>query len=65
MNTIQPWHDPLIAEIHAIRARLAEQYHDDLAAYSHAAETHCLALGFRIVESPRLQLSDGKVAKSG
>ncbi len=49
MNITQPWHDIVVAEIHAERERLAEQYHNDLLAYSKAAETHCRALGFMIV----------------
>lgn len=36
--------------------RLAEEYHNDLLAYSEAAEAHCHALGFRFVESPRRQV---------
>lgn len=36
MNTTLSWHDPIVAEIHATRERLAEQYHDDLVAYSQA-----------------------------
>jgi len=55
VNTTQLWHDPIIDEIHAVRERLAEQYHNDLIAYSQAAESHCLDLGFRIVGSPRRQ----------
>jgi len=45
------WHNPIVAEIHAARERLAEQYHSDLLAYSRAAESHCRALGFSIMES--------------
>lgn len=45
--------DPIVAEIHAARERLAEEYHNDLLAYSEAAEAHCRASGFRFVESPR------------
>jgi hypothetical protein len=55
VKTTQLWHDPIVDEIHATRERLAEQYHNDLIAYSQAAESHCLNLGFRIVESPRRQ----------
>ena len=55
MNTMQTWHDPIVAEIHAIREFLAEKYHNDLRAYSQAAESHCRALGFQFVESPRRQ----------
>lgn len=64
MNTTLPWHDPIVAEIHATRERLAEQYHGDLVAYSQAAETHCRALGFRIAESPRLRPSAGEVTNA-
>ena len=64
MNTTQPGHDPIVAEIHATRERLAEQYHNDLVAYSQAAETHCRALGFRMVESPRLKPRVGEVVET-
>jgi hypothetical protein len=53
MNPAALRHDPIVAEIHAAREQLAEQYHGDLLAYSQAAEAHCRALGFRFVESPR------------
>ena len=43
-------HDPIVAEIHAMRERLASQFQNDLAAYSLAAEVHCRALGFRFAE---------------
>lgn len=55
MNTAAMRHDPVVAEIHAVREQLAEEYHGDLLAYSQAAEAHCHALGFRFVESPRRQ----------
>jgi hypothetical protein len=42
------WHDPIVAEIHAIRERIASQFHNDLAAYSKAAEEHCRSLGFTV-----------------
>ena len=44
------WHDSVVAEIHATRERLAEHYHNDLRAYSEAAESHCRALGLNMVE---------------
>jgi len=44
--------DPIITELHAIRERLAERFHNDLAAYSETADAHCRALGFHIVHSP-------------
>ncbi|WP_448570743.1 hypothetical protein [Trichothermofontia sp.] len=53
MNITQRSHNSIIAEIHHIREQLAEQYHNDLHAYSQAAESHCRALGFDILESPR------------
>lgn len=64
MNTTKAWRDPIVADIHAIREHLAEQYHNDLAAYSRAAEAHCRALGFRMIESPRRQPSTGEVAST-
>ena len=65
MNTTQSPRDPIVTEIHAIREHLAEQYQNDLVAYSHATEEHCRTLGFHAVESPRLQRSLGKIAKTG
>lgn len=46
-------HDPSVAEIHAIRERLASQFQNDLLAYSLAAEAHCRALGFKFAEEQR------------
>jgi hypothetical protein len=53
MNNPQSRHDPIVAELHTVRERLADQYHNDLRAYSQAAESHCRELGFRFAESPR------------
>ena len=50
MNATSPWHDPVVAEIHATRERLADQYHNDLLAYSKAAEARCHALGLNVTE---------------
>ena len=43
-------HDPVVAEIHATRERLAEHYHHDLLACSEAAEAHCRASGLNMAE---------------
>ncbi|WP_417912779.1 hypothetical protein [Candidatus Electronema sp. TJ] len=56
MNPAALKHDTVVAEIHAVRERLAEEYRNDLLACSEAAEAHCHALGFRFVESPRRQV---------
>jgi hypothetical protein len=53
MNITEAWHDPIVAEIHAIREQLAEQYQNDLVAYSKTAEEHCRALGLTMTQSPR------------
>jgi hypothetical protein len=50
MNATTPWHDPVVAEIHAAREQLANQYHDDLLAYSKAAEARCRALGLTMAD---------------
>lgn len=56
MNDTSPlWHDPIVAEIHAIREQLMEQYHGNLVKLSQAAEEHSRALGFQTIESPRFQ----------
>lgn len=65
MNAATPWHDPVVAEIHATRERLAEQYHDDLIAYSEAAEAHCRALGLNITGSQRHAAQDAPSSLGG
>ena len=50
-------HDPIVAEIHAIRERLAMRFQNDLAAYSLAAEAHCRALGFEYTKEGRSEKS--------
>mgnify|MGYP001166952008 FL=1 len=62
MTPTTNWHDPVVAEIHAIRERLAEQYHHDLLAYSEAAEAHCRALGLNMAED---QQHAAKIAPIG
>jgi hypothetical protein len=52
------WHDPIVAEIHATRERLASKFQNDLVAYSKAAEEHCQVLGFKFV-SPVLKQGTG------
>lgn len=51
MNPTQAWRDPVVAEIHKVRETLAEQYHNDLVAYSEAAQEHCRALGFKFASN--------------
>lgn len=53
MTATALWHDPVVAEIHATRERLAEHYQYDLLAYSQAAELHCRALGLTMAEDQR------------
>ena len=53
MNTTATWHDPIVAELHATREHLADQYHNDLLAYSKAAEARCRALGLTMLEDPK------------
>ena len=53
MNTTTIWHDPVVAELHETRERLANQYLNDLLAYSKAAEARCLALGLTILKDPQ------------
>ena len=63
MSTAKAWHDSIVAEIHAVREKLAEKYHNDLLVYSRAAESHCRNLGFRFVESPRSKTSERSFGK--
>ena len=43
--------DPIVAEIHAIRQKLHDEYNGDLHAYSLAATANALALGFKLTKS--------------
>jgi hypothetical protein len=52
MTTTPVCRNPIVAELHAIREQLAERFHNDLAAYSRAADAHCRELGFHTVPSP-------------
>jgi hypothetical protein len=58
MNQQTVRHDPIVEEIHATRERLADQYHNNLLAYSKAVEAHCLSLGFQIVEDAKHRASE-------
>lgn len=63
MNTNTSWHDPVVAEIHAARERLAEQFNNDMLAYSKAAEARCRALGLNMVEEQQAtEVESAKVA---
>ncbi|KJV06555.1 hypothetical protein [Methylocucumis oryzae] len=64
MNTLQPSQNSIVNEIHDTRQRLAELYHNDLLTYSQAAQEHCLALGFNLVDSPRLRHSTEIIKKA-
>ena len=44
MNAPLVWRDPVVAEIHAVRAELAREYADDLVVYSRAAVARCRLL---------------------
>ena len=57
MSTISSWHDPVVAEIHATREHLAAQYHNDLRAYTKAADARCRALGLVMAEDLHAQSS--------
>ena len=41
------WHDPIVEELHELRAQLLEKYQGDSHAYSEAARVRALALGFQ------------------
>ncbi|MBI5922863.1 MAG: hypothetical protein HY847_14620 [Betaproteobacteria bacterium] len=38
-----------------MRERIASEFHNDLAAYSKAAEAHCRSLGFTVTDDSRAQ----------
>ena len=65
MNAPLVWRDPVVAEIHALRAELAREYADDLVAYSRAAVARCHLLNFAteatgLDEAPTTFRDDGQ-----
>lgn len=66
MNAPLIWRDPVVAEIHAIRAELAKEYADDLVAYSNAAMAHCQEMNFQVgeVQAKSLASSQGNSAST-
>ena len=65
MNAPLVWRDPVVAEIHAVRAELAREYADDLVAYSRAAVARCRLLNFEaeatgLDEAPTTFCNDGQ-----
>jgi hypothetical protein len=63
MSTNHPRRNPILAELHAIRQQLAERFHNDLAAYSEAAEAHCRTLGFQVVPTPAQTAFGSQIAR--
>ena len=49
------WSDPIVEELHELRAQLVEKYQGDLHAYSEAARARALALGFRFTTIKALE----------
>ena len=49
------WSDPIVEELHELRAQLLEKYQGDLHAYSEAARAHALALGFQFTTIKALE----------
>jgi hypothetical protein len=47
--------DPIIDELHEIRAKLEEKHQGDFHLYSMAARAHAIKLGFKFID---LQVSD-------
>ena len=59
------WSDPIVEELHELRAQLLEKYQGDLHAYSEAARARALALGFQFTTIKALEtLSTRAVPKN-
>ena len=41
------WRDPIVEELHELRAQLVEKYQGNLHAYSETAKARTMALGFQ------------------
>lgn len=58
------WRDPIVEELHELRAQLLEKYQGDLHAYSEAARARALALGFQFTMIKAPEIRDAAVRKS-
>lgn len=58
------WRDPIVEELHELRAQLLERYQGDLHAYSEAARARALALGFRLTTIAAPEARDPAIAKT-
>jgi len=63
MNAKEIWRDPVVEEIHRVRAAIAEKHHHDLDAIAEAAEEKSLELGFTVA-APGPRSPDSLVAKA-
>lgn len=58
------WRDPIVEELHELRAQLLEKYQGDLHAYSEAARARSLALGFRFTTIKAPKTRDPAIPKT-
>ena len=58
------WRDPIVEELHELRAQLHEKYQGDLHAYSVAARARALALGFRFTTIKAPEPRDPAIPKT-
>ncbi len=58
------WHDPIVEELHELRAQLLEKFQGDLHAYSEAARARTLALGFQFTTIKAPETRDAAVPET-
>jgi hypothetical protein len=58
LTTVNPEsNDPIVEELHAVRANLLQKYGGDMHAYSVAARANAVALGFQFMPTKRTEIS--------
>jgi hypothetical protein len=65
MNSKQPTvnpesNDPIVEELHAVKANLLQKYEGNMHAYSVAARANAVALGFQFMPTKRTEISTTK-----
>jgi hypothetical protein len=52
LTTVNPdSNDPIVEELHAVRANLLQKYEGNMHTYSVAARANAIALGFKFIAS--------------
>jgi hypothetical protein len=58
LTTVNPEsNDPIVEELHAVRANILQKYGGNMHAYSVTARANAVALGFQFMPTKRTEIS--------